>query len=176
MDVRGLARGINLVELVVVVVIFGLLAALAIPRLSSGATSDAPQALRHDLAVLRSAIELYHLDHGFYPGQRGDGEGEAEEGSEAVFVAQLTRCSDASGGTAENRDAAFCFGPYLRDGIPGCPVEPHLGRTNVHVVRKDVVPGFDASVQAGWVYNCDTGDVAVNSDAQDLRGASYDTY
>src|ERR1051326_3931793 len=58
----GGGRGFSLIELVVVVVILGILAAIAMPRMSRGAAGAADAALSGDLALLRSAIELYQTD------------------------------------------------------------------------------------------------------------------
>src|SRR5687768_14790624 len=60
-------RGFTLVELVVVVMILGILAAVAAPRMFRS-TNDAKQSsARQSLAVIRNAIELYEADNGTYP-------------------------------------------------------------------------------------------------------------
>jgi general secretion pathway protein G len=170
-------RALNLLELVVVVVIFGLLAAIAIPRLSSAAPADTEGSLRRNLSVLRSAIELYYRDHGAYPGQKGAGTPESGLGTEAAFALQLARFSDAQGRVADEPDGTFCYGPYLRAGIPACPVAPRRGKQGVHLVSGRTVPVFTPSAtEAGWVYNYQTGDIVVNSDVYGVSGARYDSY
>ena len=177
MNTRCMRRALNVLELVIVVVIFGLLAAIAIPRLSSAAPADAARSLRRDLSVLRSAIELYHRDHGAYPGQKGAGTLESGPGTEAAFALQLTRFSDALGRVADKPDGSFCYGPYLREGIPACPVAPRQGKRGLHLVSGKTVPTFTPSAtEAGWVYNYHTGDTVVNSDAYGVSGARYDSY
>lgn len=49
----------SLIELVIVVVIMGIVAAIAVPRLSSAADNAASNAVTHDLGALQRAIELY---------------------------------------------------------------------------------------------------------------------
>ena len=49
----------SLVELVVVVVILGIVSAIAIPRLSRGSEGASEAALIGDLAVMRRAIDMY---------------------------------------------------------------------------------------------------------------------
>lgn len=62
-----LRRGFTLVELMVVVVIMGVLAALVVPRLM-GRTDDARVlAAKQDIATLVQALKLYRLDNQRYP-------------------------------------------------------------------------------------------------------------
>ncbi len=60
-------RGFTLIEIMVVVVIMGMLAALVVPRLM-GRTDDARIiAARQDIATLMQALKLYRLDNQRYP-------------------------------------------------------------------------------------------------------------
>ena len=77
--------------------------------------------LRTDLKIMRVAIERYYQDHGAYPGEVSDGEHDA--GRATAVVAQLTMFSDAEGRVSRTYDTDHPFGPYLREGIPPCPVE-----------------------------------------------------
>jgi prepilin-type N-terminal cleavage/methylation domain-containing protein len=177
MNTLGMRRALNLLELVIVVVIFGLLAAIAIPRLSSASPADAERSLRRDVSVLRSAIELYYRDHGAYPGQNGAGVVNGGPGTEAAFTLQLTRFSDADGRVADKPDEIHCYGPYLREGIPACSVAPREGKQGLWLVSDETVPTFTPSAtEAGWVYNCETGDIVANSDRYGVSGARYDSY
>jgi general secretion pathway protein G len=59
--------GFSLVELVVVILILGILAAVAAPRMFDTATSARENGTRTSLAVVRDAIELYRAQNGNYP-------------------------------------------------------------------------------------------------------------
>ncbi len=60
---RRIARGFTLIEIMVVVVIMGVLAALVVPRLM-GRTDDARiLAAKQDIATLMQALKLYRLDN-----------------------------------------------------------------------------------------------------------------
>jgi len=62
-----LARGFTLIEIMVVVTILGILAALIVPRVV-GRTDDARvAAAKQDIAQLMQALKLYRLDNGRYP-------------------------------------------------------------------------------------------------------------
>src|SRR5215212_8137789 len=79
------SSGFSLIELVIVVVIIGIIAAIAIPRLSRGSAGAADSAVSGNLAVLRSAIDLYATEHGgTYP-------------TVGTFDSQVTQYTDTSG-------------------------------------------------------------------------------
>ncbi len=164
----------SVLELIVVVVILGVLAALAIPQLSSAASLSPEEQLRQQLRVLRTAIELYYQDHGAYPAQRPAGAHPA--GTPGAFVRQLTMYTDAEGNVAPAPDERFRFGPYLRDEIPPCPVTGAPGN-QIAIVQGPQMPGYMPDhPHAAWVYNPQTGYIAANSDQRDPQGKRYDSY
>jgi general secretion pathway protein G len=72
------ARGFTLIEIMVVVVIMGVLAALVVPRLM-GRTDDARiLAAKQDIATLMQALKLYRLDNQRFP--------TTEQGLQALIV------------------------------------------------------------------------------------------
>lgn len=76
------SRGFTLIEIMVVVVIMGILAALVVPKLM-GRTDDARiVAARQDISVLMQALKLYRLDNQRYP--------TTEQGLEALIAKPTT--------------------------------------------------------------------------------------
>jgi type II secretory pathway pseudopilin PulG len=168
---------LSLIELIVVVVILGIVAALTIPRLSRAATHRGEGELRPRLKMLRSAIEAFYYDHGFHPAARPDGTPQGPAGSEAAFVSQLCQYSDADGIVSDVRDERFRFGPYLSGGVPRCPVAPRRDLDGVHVIRGRSIPRYTpGATGAGWVYNCDTGYICANSELRDADSVPYEGY
>lgn len=60
-------KGFTLVEVMVVVVILGILAALVIPKVMGRPEQARVVKAKQDILALLSAMDLYKLDSGFYP-------------------------------------------------------------------------------------------------------------
>lgn len=60
-------RGFSLIEIMVVVVIMGVLAALIVPNVMDRPDQARVIAARQDVASIMQALKLYRLDHGRYP-------------------------------------------------------------------------------------------------------------
>ncbi len=64
---RQLRKGFSLIEMVIVILILGIIAAVAAPRMFDTATTAEENTTRQQLAVLRNAIEMYRAREGAYP-------------------------------------------------------------------------------------------------------------
>lgn len=62
-----LAQGFTLIEVMVVVVILGVLAALIVPKIMGRPDEARAAAARQDIATLMQALKLYRLDNRRYP-------------------------------------------------------------------------------------------------------------
>ena len=60
-------QGFTLLELLVVMTIIGILAAVAIPALKDSPQRAREAALKEDLFTMRSTIDQFHGDKGYYP-------------------------------------------------------------------------------------------------------------
>ncbi len=67
MNVSSRQRGFTLLEVMVVVVILGILAAMVVPKIISRPDEARVMAARQDIASLMQALKLYRLDNQRYP-------------------------------------------------------------------------------------------------------------
>jgi len=173
-------RAFSLVELVIVIVILGIIAAVAIPRISSGSRNAGESALRASLATLRNAIDWYYGEHSAtFPGVKAAGGSFGGAGTEDAFKNQLSHYSKVDGTVSADLDAAFPFGPYLRKGIPPMPAGSNAGKSNVKIVAKvGPLANGDTDATAGWIYNPTTGQIIANLPDAEVGndGQPYNTY
>jgi len=59
--------GFTLIEVMVVVVILGILAAIVVPKIMSRPEQARIVKVRQDIMAIQSALDLYKLDNSFYP-------------------------------------------------------------------------------------------------------------
>lgn len=121
-------KGFTLIEILIVVIILGILAAIVIPQFA-GASDDARKSsTASQLQTLRSAVELYKLQHGdSYPTTGGSVTG-------AWQWSQLLSTSTSYDGKQ--------VGPYLQQ----TPMNPLAGRSDV---------GTSAGATVGWFIQAD---------------------
>lgn len=127
-------RAFTLVEVLIVVIVLGILAAVVVPQFSSASDDANVSALTTNLQTIRSQIELYRLQHNStYP-------------TLASFTAQMTGKTSVSGAVGTD------YGPYLLK-IPPNPMTGTATVTN---------EAFGAG--KGWYYNETTGEFRANHD------------
>jgi general secretion pathway protein G len=73
--------GFTFLEVMIVVVILGILAAALVPNLAGASREARTARIRMDLSTIGAAVELYHAQHGAYPASLSQLAGEnGEEG------------------------------------------------------------------------------------------------
>ncbi|UCE46370.1 MAG: prepilin-type N-terminal cleavage/methylation domain-containing protein [Phycisphaerales bacterium] len=130
--------GFTLVEILIVVVILGILAAIVIPQFTEASTEAKTSSLCTDLQTMRSQIELYKIQHNDQLPGAGN----------ATFIEAMTQYTDISGDLAAvQAPGPGVYGPYVQQ-IP----------TNQFNDDSDIdftgTPGNDAE---GWDFNTTTG-------------------
>ncbi len=112
----GAARrqsGFSLIEILVVVVIMGIMAALIVPNIMDRPDQARAVAVRQDIGALMQALKLYRLDHGRYPSTEEGLKallGEARDGQAGNRRVYLDRLPDDPWGTPYQ---------YLNPGVHG---------------------------------------------------------
>ncbi len=128
-------RGFTLVEILIVVVILGILAAIVVPQFTQASTEAKMNSVCSNLQSLRSQIELYKVQHNDTPPALADFE---DQMTETTTIAGV-----ASG--SKTRDATHIYGPYL-ERVPENPFN------NLNTLAADT--------SAGWQYTAATGEIA----------------
>ena len=155
-------RAFSLVEILIVVVIIGILAAIAVPKFSNASTAARENTIKEDLRLLRTQLGLYKGQHALYPGYPG-GDGTATPTAQAAYD-QLLKFTDGLGNTAGSSSASFKWGPYLND----LPINPINGSKDWKILSDTDV--FVPDGTTGWLYQPSTGQIKANVTGDDSTG------
>ena len=134
--------GFTLVEILIVVIILGILAAIVIPQFTEASNDARVSAMVSDLQTVRSQIELYKVQHlERYPDR--DKDNAADASVDNFKNRLLTKTKDTG-----EFDVAGNYGPYLQK----FPENPYVadGLKDGLVIAAAVVPGDDST---GWYWN-----------------------
>jgi len=166
-------RGFTLVELLIVVIILAVLAAIVIPQFTSSSDEAKASAMKSTLSEMRNAIELYYHQHNStYPAaaQSLPAPGTGAAGSSAAFLEQLTMYTNVAGAVAKTKDATYKFGPYLKK--QSLPENPYTQTTDVTVVNAGAAWGDitepAASGATAWWFDTKSGKFVAYDDATRL--------
>ncbi len=132
-------RGFTLVEVLIVVIILGVLAAIIMPHFTGAVTDAEVGTTSHELAKLRRAIEVYRIEnHNTLPD---------------------VTAGDGTWGVLTNSNQ------YLKS----APVNPYVGSANAGVIIFRNSPDVIYHQDYGWIYDAATGQVwAGGFDASDM--------
>jgi prepilin-type N-terminal cleavage/methylation domain-containing protein len=161
-------RAFTLVEILIVVVVLGILAAIVIPTVADSTTAAKESALTHDLHMLRRYILVYTSQHLEVSPGYPDGATD-QTPTEQAFVEQITMASNTRGQTAATGTPGYNRGPYLLK----IPINPFNKKTTVEVL--DDGDSFPAAADDshGWIYKPLTSEVRADNTGTDASGKAY---
>jgi len=125
--------GFTLVEILIVVVILGILAAIVIPQFTEASTEAKTSSLCTDLQTMRSQIELYKVQHN----------DDLPSAGAATFIEAMTGQTDIYGAVGTD------YGPYVQK----IPTNAFTDKDTVDVSGAGAL-GDDSH---GWDFNPTTG-------------------
>ncbi|MCK4999253.1 MAG: type II secretion system protein [Anaerohalosphaera sp.] len=164
-------KAFTLVELMIVVAILGILAAIVLPGVQAHSADAREAAAKDNLRVLRNQIELYKMHHeNVQPGYVSGFPADAPS-----TVKQITFCTSISGAISASKttSGSYIYGPYIME-MPGNP----FNNLSTITIIGDAV-AFSATADgtsSGWLYKRDTGEIKCNSTGTDGAGVKHYDY
>jgi general secretion pathway protein G len=164
-------RAFTLVEVIIVVTILGILAAVVIPTFQGQTTSARESTAKDSLKIMRTQIELYKLQHDGVPPGYVNG----ATASTAMLQNQLVGTSMLTGFAISSTvpTTPFLYGPYIKK----LPENPFNNLTNITYVAE--ATDFSAAVNgtsSGWLYKKETAEFVINWTGTDSRGENFYDY
>jgi prepilin-type N-terminal cleavage/methylation domain-containing protein len=147
-------KGFSLVELMIVVAVLGILAAIVVPQFQEHATQAKEAVAKDSLRILRSAIELYTARHtGVPPGYKNDNP--QTPPSDLDFCQQL-----------------ITEGHYISE----MPQNPFNKRQDIRTIGNSEAFPPSATGQFGWVYQPAAKTIRLDWQGVDKSGIPYYQY
>ena len=164
-------NGFTLVELIIVVTILGILAAIVLPTFQGNVATAKESASKSNLMAIRTQIELYKLQHNGVPPGYINGSG----ADISALPLQFTGTTRIDGLPLDNPIPSdpFLYGPYLKK-IPKNSFN-NLS-TIAYVAEATEFSAAADGTSSGWLYKKETGEIAMNYTGTDSEGDNYYDY
>ncbi|MDP6379820.1 MAG: prepilin-type N-terminal cleavage/methylation domain-containing protein, partial [Phycisphaerae bacterium] len=131
-------KGFTLVEILIVVIILGILAAIVIPQFTEASEDARLSSLVTNLQTIRSQLLLYKAQHlEVFPGADGDSD---------TFTDQMKEYTNASGGISATPSSSYPYGPYLQT----VPKNPISNSAALRIITVGSTEFAAPTADAGW--------------------------
>ena len=164
-------KAFTLAEILIVVAILGILAAIALPTFQSHVLQAREAAAKDDLRILRNVIELYAVQHNCVPPGYENGNMQNDP-HPAVATAQITNQTNVLGQYDQPGSPGYNYGPYLKV----TPDNPFTTDNRIYVIMNDAPFPTEQLGDLGWLYKPQTKEVRLNWDGVDSKGVPYFDY
>jgi len=146
---RTRKSGFTLVEILIVVIILGILAAIVIPQFTNASQDARKNSLTSQLQTIRSQVELYRLQH-------------LDQDSPKLVAGGATAWDQMTVKTNSDHTTTGTptFGPYFNS----APVNPLNNSNTVFILSGDATFGGASGTTAdGWLFNPADGKIWASS-------------
>jgi len=133
------SRGFTLIELMIVIAIIGLMAAIALPRFANTSEKAKVAQVQGNLTNMRTSIAMFFVRTGAFP--------------------QFDYTEDQDLNEVENSDKTVRFTDYYSKGY--LPKSPAFNDGTIVVNSTNIVYDINGTVvyEGGWTYDVDNGDI-----------------
>jgi type II secretory pathway pseudopilin PulG len=153
-DVERMKEAFSLVELIIIVAVLGILAAIVVPQFQEHSVTAKESVAKDSLRILRSAIELYAVQHGGVP--PGYPDDNPQNGPDSgSFEIQLT---------------------INRHYMSKLPENPFNNLRTIRMIGNGEPFPTGATGQFGWVYQPATMTIRLDWTGRDNEGVRYFDY
>jgi general secretion pathway protein G len=161
----------SLVEVMIVIALLGILAAVILPTMYGHTVSARESAVKDCLMTVRTQIQLYKMEHNGVPPGYVDG----NPNSVLLLELQLTATTTSTGSPSPSKvpTAPYLYGPYIQK----LPENSFNQRTDIAYVN--VATAFSDAVDGttcGWLYKRETGEFVINWTGKDSKGVYFYDY
>lgn len=162
-------KAFSLVELMIVVAILGIVAAIVFPEFQNYVQTAKEAAAKDNLRILREAIQRYAAEHNGIPPGYFDG-----TSGELLFHVQLIYSTNAEGQSSGSpaTTETHPLGPYLSQ----LPRNPFNDMDSVNVLADGTDFPVSADGSFGWIYSPSKKEIRLDWPGTDSTGNSYYDY